>query len=512
MVLFQGVDSDGLDTVLKAMYTPSIQLSHRNIVSVLTTAHFLQMKYIIELCERFMMENMLPSNCLQYLKLAEVYSLDNKILQAAEDCFLKNFEKVCQDENFLELSKDAMCKYLNSSHINCKEMDILNAAVKWLNYEKSRKQWAPQVLGCVRLAMFKTSDLISEVLNISFVKNNSECRSMVHEALQYTGNSNTQPLYTGKLNKARASDTIVLFEEGTRYQGRYQTDDANNKVHFCGVVDGRFDIWSETVDVPFAFYSAYPVVCNNFLFVHGVDGRYMGNVMLRFDGSTKTWLHLTAVPQQATVGYIAALVNRSIILAGGLLIERDSTTTVALQNIMKRTFCYSIENNEWKMVEMLPHKVAFGAGCTVPNRNVVLLTGGYTDINAQVRKSNRVIAYDADKNIWITKPPLRNPRVQHSCIAFQGKIYVTGGGGTPEPEVMETCEIFCPVTEQWSMVRSGIPIKGTHQVVFRNLLLGFVGKKPVLRYAVEKNKWKRSDFQSPCKVILAAVIKVPKPP
>ena len=509
--MFQSIDSEGLATVLKAMYSTEIHLNHQNIVSVLTTAHFLQMKYVLDFCERFMMENMLPSNCLEYLKLAEVYCLDNKILQAAEDCFLKNFEVVCQDEHFLELSKEAMCKYLDSSQIKCKEMNILKAAVKWLNYEENRKQWAAEVLSCVRLATFKTSDLITEVLNIDLVKNDIQCRNMVHEALQYSGNVHTQPLYKGILNKARATDTIVLFEEGTRYQGHYQTDDTNNKIHFCKVIDGRFDCWNETVDVPFAFYSAYPVVCNNFVFVHGVDGRYMGNVMLRFDGSTRKWLHLSAVPQQATVGYIAALVGKSIILAGGLLIERESSTTVSLQNILKRTFSYSIEQNEWKMVEMLPHKVAFGAGCSVPNRNEVLLTGGYTDINSQVRKSNRVLAYDATKNIWITKAPLRNPRVQHSCVAFQGKIYVTGGGGTPEPEVMETCEVYCPNSEQWTVVRSGISIKGTHQVVYRNLLFGFVGKKPILRFSPEKNKWKRSEFQSPCKVTLAAVIKVSKP-
>ena len=512
MYYLQGVDSDGLAIVLKAMYTTEIILNRDNVVSVLTTAHFLQMKHVVTYCERYMLASMLPDNCLQYLKLAEVYCLDNKITQAAEDCLMKNFQTVSQDENFVELSKEAICKYLDSAKINCKEMDILKAAQKWLNYEGNRKQVAAEVLGCVRLAMFKTTDLISEVMGIDFVKNNSECQKMVHEALQYSANSHTQPLYRGRLNKARATETIILFEEGTRYQGRYETDDTNNKIHFCKFQDGHWDTWGDTVDVPFAFYSAYPIVCNNFMFMHGVDGRFMGNVMLRFDGSSKTWLHLTPIAQQATVGYTAALVGRSIILAGGLLIERESTTTVALQNIMRRTFRYSIEHNEWQMVEMVPYKVAFGAGCALPNRNILIITGGYTDINTQVRKTNKVTAYDADKNIWITKPPLKNPRVQHSCVEFEGKIYVTGGGGTPEPEVMDTCEIFCPIREQWTVIKSGMVIKGVQQVVFRNQLLGFVGKKPVLKYVPDKHRWKRSDFISPCKVTVVAVLKVPKLP
>lgn len=497
--------------VLKAMYTTHIQLNHCNVVSVLTTAHFLQMKYIVEFCEQFMLDNMLPGNCLQYLKLAEVYCLDNKILQAAEDCFVKNFFRVSQDGNFLELSKDALCKYLDSSLISCKEMDILKAALRWLNYDDSRKQWAAEVLGCIRLALFKHDELISEVMTLDFVSNSVECQRMVYEALEYSGNERKQPLYSGTLNRARATETIVLFEEGTRYQGRYETDDTNNLLHFCKFREGHWDIWTETCDVPFAFYSAASVVCNNFMFVHGVDGRHMGNVMLRYDGATRSWLDLAPIPQQSTVGYVAALVGHTIFLVGGLLIQRESSTTVALQNIMRTTFRYSIERNKWQMVEMLPHKVAFGAGCTIPNKDMILLTGGYTDIGGQVRKSNKVTAYDVNKNIWITKAHLRSPRVQHSCVAFEGKIYVTGGGGTPEAEVMETCEIFCPISEQWTVIQSGMIIKGIQQVVFRNQLLGFVGKKQALKFVTDRNKWKKSDFTSPCKVTVVAVLKVPKP-
>ena len=207
------------------MYTTEITLNRDNVVSVLTTAHFLQMKHVVTYCECFMVTSMLPENCLQYLKLAEVYCLDNKILQAAEECFLKNFQTVSQDENFVELSKDAICKYLDSPQINCKEMDILRAALRWLNYEENRKQWAAEVLGCVRLAMFKHSDLISEVLGIDFVKNNNECQNMVHEALEYSANSHTQPLYTGRLNRLEPPKLLFCLrkEQDTKDDMRLMT-------------------------------------------------------------------------------------------------------------------------------------------------------------------------------------------------------------------------------------------------------------------------------------------------
>ncbi len=45
------------------------------------------------------------------------------------------------------------------------------------------------------------------------------------------------------------------------------------------------------------------------------------------------------------------------------------------------------------------------------------------------------------RDIWISKPSLHNPRVQHNCAEFNGKVYVVGGGGNPEPEVSDTCEV-----------------------------------------------------------------------
>ncbi len=60
-------------------------------------------------------------------------------------------------------------------------------------------------------------------------------------------------------------------------------------------------------------------------------------------------MNLTPIPQQATVGYVAASVGPHIILTGGLLIDKDSPTTVSMSNILKRTFSYSIEHNEWQV-------------------------------------------------------------------------------------------------------------------------------------------------------------------
>ncbi len=129
-----------------------------------------------------------------------------------------------QEEDFLDLSKDALCRYMNSKDIECRELDILKAGVRWLMHTEDRMVFAPEVLSCVRLALFKTPELISEVLRLEFIASNPDCRKLVDEAINYSSNPYSQPLYSGSLNKARASETLILLEEGTRLPGRYDID------------------------------------------------------------------------------------------------------------------------------------------------------------------------------------------------------------------------------------------------------------------------------------------------
>ena len=87
----QGVSSAGLSVVLQGLYTTQVNLTCDNVVDVLTTAHFLQIRHIIAFCEKFLEETMSREHCLQYLKLAEVYNLDASIINLAEQCFVQNF-------------------------------------------------------------------------------------------------------------------------------------------------------------------------------------------------------------------------------------------------------------------------------------------------------------------------------------------------------------------------------------------------------------------------------------
>ncbi len=124
--IFQGVSSQGLDVMIKAIYTGHFKLTVNNISDVLIAAHFLQMSNILPSCNQFMKDSMSSENCLQYLKLAEVYMQDADLINHSEQCLLKNFKTVSEKQAFLDVSKDALCRYLSSDLIQCPEMEILS--------------------------------------------------------------------------------------------------------------------------------------------------------------------------------------------------------------------------------------------------------------------------------------------------------------------------------------------------------------------------------------------------
>ncbi len=107
------------------MYTGKLKLDEDNVREVLVAANYIQMTNIVKHCCQFMKETVTPSNCLQYLEFAEVYTPEDNLVQTIESCLLTNFKIVSQDPAFLEVSEQALCKFLKSDHILCQEMEIL---------------------------------------------------------------------------------------------------------------------------------------------------------------------------------------------------------------------------------------------------------------------------------------------------------------------------------------------------------------------------------------------------
>ena len=66
------------------------------------------------------------TNFLSYMKLAEKYGLE-RAYEKAENCLLHNFSQICEQTDFVDVSKEALCKYLESDKLACLEIDVFRA-------------------------------------------------------------------------------------------------------------------------------------------------------------------------------------------------------------------------------------------------------------------------------------------------------------------------------------------------------------------------------------------------
>ena len=111
------------------MYTGKLKLDEDNVRDVLVAANFIQMTNIVSHCCQFMREAVTPTNCLEYLQFAEMYTPQNKLVEKLVSCLLNNFKAVSQDPAFLNVSKEALCRFLSSDLILCSEKEILQVCV-----------------------------------------------------------------------------------------------------------------------------------------------------------------------------------------------------------------------------------------------------------------------------------------------------------------------------------------------------------------------------------------------
>ncbi|MDT8447320.1 MAG: kelch repeat-containing protein [bacterium] len=106
-----------------------------------------------------------------------------------------------------------------------------------------------------------------------------------------------------------------------------------------------------------------------------------------------------------------------------------------------RVFAYDLERNSWN--ELAPMKVARNHFAAVSVNGAIYVFGGH---NQEQRDGlSSVEVYNPAANRWDTAPKLPTPRYNLTAEVVGGKIYVMGGLGGPQ-----RLEIFDPQTETWS--------------------------------------------------------------
>ncbi|XP_059155111.1 uncharacterized protein LOC131940468 [Physella acuta] len=137
-VELKNMSKETFDVIINAIYKGVDGLTLDNIISVWQASHLLDIPFLIEECEQFVMENMSLENYIKYYSMAKLLHSEN-VIKFTIGFMKENFEPFCVTETFLELSFPMLFSFVDDDRLKVKSEDlVLESIINWVSYVKQK--------------------------------------------------------------------------------------------------------------------------------------------------------------------------------------------------------------------------------------------------------------------------------------------------------------------------------------------------------------------------------------
>lgn len=127
-----GLDGESVQQIIEFFYTSAISVTEATVWELLPAACTLQVEEVQNLCSDYLSQHIQLENCLRIHKLAARY-LCSSLLKEATDYIKSNFEKILEEESFLDMTVDNMLSELRRlSDTGLSEEQVLHGIKCWL--------------------------------------------------------------------------------------------------------------------------------------------------------------------------------------------------------------------------------------------------------------------------------------------------------------------------------------------------------------------------------------------
>ncbi|XP_062412382.1 kelch-like protein 26 isoform X3 [Sardina pilchardus] len=434
----KGLSARGLKHIIDFAYSSEVTLDLDCIQDVLGAAVFLQMVPVVELCEEFLKSAMSVETCLNIGQMATTFSLAS--LKESVDAFtFRHFLQIAQEDDFLHIPMERLVFFLRSNKLkNCKEVELFQAAVRWLQHEESRRARANEVLCHVRFPLMRSSELVDSVQTVDVMVEDVLCRQFLLEAFNYQ----ILPFRQHEMQSARTlirSDVVSLITfGGTPYTDNDRT--VSSKVFF--LPDAAARQFKELGEMETGCSHACVSVLDNFVYVVGGQhlqyrsGEGAVDVCFRYDPHLGQWLRIQPMHE-------SRIQFQLTVLQGQLYATGGRNRSGSLSSVE----CYCPKKNEWTYVEPLKRRVWGHAGTAC--RDKLYVSGGY---GVSVEDKKTLHCYDPAADQWSFKASMNEPRVLHAMIGAGGRVYALGGRMDHVDRCFDVLavESYAPESDQWT--------------------------------------------------------------
>ena len=178
------VDSATLASVVDYFYTAEIELTVDNVQGLVEARDLLQLDDLKAACEKFMLKQVEPTNCIGFFKFASLHRLE-RLQGGAWEVMLQRFKSVVSASEFKEQSCRELIDYLSDDGINVEDENIVfESVLVWIKHDLDNRQTSlRKILEHVRLP-YCTIDYLHQVVDTGDVFT-PECREYVHKAARF---------------------------------------------------------------------------------------------------------------------------------------------------------------------------------------------------------------------------------------------------------------------------------------------------------------------------------------
>ena len=370
------------------------------------------------------------NNVILYSKLADVFNSSN-IAQLTLRYMERCFTIVAETKNFLELDFVLVKTILRSSELHItSELEVLNAANKWINYNiEERRKFSKHLLLTVRLPLLSDAALNSVLRKASSICNSEECISIIQNVLlnrENFANKQSMNIYTNRY----CNQTLfnILFRNQSEYNEKLKQINANG---FKSL---------ETFPSTKKNRKICNAVClkgNIYIFV-----RIHKNLRIKkYVQTERIWKNLCSLDKRSNF-CACGLIDNIFVIGGN---RNPSLTNSCIQ--------YNTKNNQTNQVARMS-EIRGDAACTIFGGKIVV-SGGVTRNNRMLLlySTNSVEVYDHIADAWSYMPDMMVGKRQHSLVAIKSKLFVIA-------RHRDDCEVFDKFTKKFVVIKSLGPCYG----------------------------------------------------
>ena len=444
------MEPEVLRSVIDYIYTGEIELTADKVERLVEACDVLQLDTLKTACDRFMVKQIEPSNCIGLSKFAALYQL-NELHRIASGMMKSEFKTVAFVDEFKELSCTELIELIKDDDVNVEDEDVVfESVLGWVRHNLGkRKESLDVIMGHVRLPYCSRNYLrhIGDKGDLLTAK----CLTYVHEAMAFQADTVHQhemsSCRTLPRTNHRMKSCLLVVGGVKRVQGQTVV---YNHCHYHE--EGKVR-WKLMTDLPNSVVCLYSVcrVEGGLLLTGGTIYSSTQKECWLYDMATKKW---EAMPPLAT----ARRYHRSVSLDGCVYVVggQGNGGNSALASVE----CLNVKRRHWSTMPDMP--IAVFGSMVVTYKNKVFVFGGR---NAQEVGMCCSQVLNVTRGSWNTVSDAPETCDIGAAVTLNDFIYLVGGSG-------RTCLRYEPASDSWTRISR--PVQNHFEapaVVWRGMIL-----------------------------------------